>query len=208
MNIQRVTMIAIVCITLLAGFACVKQKMPKMTTESVQPGTQVTFKGKALKLLGTPIHIGQTLPSVNLVDAATMSDVDLSKEKGSVLLLSMVASIDTPVCEAQTHYLSEQGNSLPSDVKRIVISRDTPFAQKRFAKEAKLENLQYLSDYKEAAFAKATGLLVDDLMLLARGVIIVDRKGIVQYVQIVPEITLLPDMDTAFKKAKEIAAMK
>ncbi|MEW6571493.1 MAG: thiol peroxidase [Nitrospirota bacterium] len=179
-----------------------------MTSESVQPGTQVTFQGKPHKLLGAPIKIGGSLPSVSLVDAMTLSEVDLSKEKGSVLLLSIVASIDTPVCEEQTHYLGEEGDRLAQRVKRIVISRDTPFAQKRFAEEAKLKDLQYLSDYKEGAFGRSTGLLVEDLMLLARSVIIVDGKGVIQYIQVVPEITHLPDMDAAFKKALEIAEAK
>jgi thiol peroxidase len=101
--------------------------------------------------------------------------------------------------------LGEKGNTLPSDVKRIVISRDTPFAQKRFAKEAKLTNLQYLSDYKQGDFARFTGLLTEGLMLFARSVIIVDRQGIVRYIQVVPEMTHLPDMDKAFEMAMVLA---
>jgi thioredoxin-dependent peroxiredoxin len=203
MHTHKITMI--LCIALILMFGCAKQKSQKMTGETVEPGTQVSFKGTPHKLLGTPVKIGKRLPSVNLVDAMSLADVDLSKEKGSVLFLSIVTSIDTPVCEAQTHFLGEQGDRLAPRVKRIVISRDTPFAQKRFAEEAKLKDLQYLSDYKEGAFGRATGLLTDDLMLLARAVIIVDKQGIVQYIQVVPEITLLPDMDTAFKKALELA---
>jgi thiol peroxidase len=173
--------------------------------KSVEPGTSVTFKGERLKLIGTPISIGEPLPSVPLVDAMTMKDVDLSREKGSVLFLSIVPSLDTPVCEAQTHYLSEKSAKFPKDIRRITISRDTPFAQKRFAAEAKLTNIQYLSDYKEGSFGRATGLLIDNLMLLTRAVVLVDKKGIVQYIQVVPEITHLPDMEKAFQKAIELA---
>ena len=118
---------------------------------------------------------------------------------------SIVPSLDTPVCEEQTHYLGEKGNALPQSVKRIVISRDTPFAQKRFAKEAKLANLQYLSDYKQGDFARSTGLLTEGFMLFARSVIVVDRKGIVRYIQVVPEMTHLPDMERAFQVAVEMA---
>ena len=206
MYFHKITTVFFVALILVSG--CAKQERPKMTGESVQPGAQVTFKGKPYKLLGSPLRIGEGLPSVNLVDAASLSDVDLSKERGSVLFLSVVASIDTPVCEAQTHYLGEEGNRLPSNVRRIVISRDTPFAQKRFATKAKLQNLQYLSDYKEGAFGRATGLLMDGLMLLARSVIIVDQKGKVRYIQVVPELTILPDMDAAAKKALELAESK
>jgi thiol peroxidase len=116
-----------------------------------------------------------------------------------------VASVDTPVCEEQTHYLGEKGDMLPKEIKRIVISRDMPFAQKRFAKEAKLTSLQYLSDYKQGDFGRSTGLLTEGPMLLARSVIIVDKKGIVQYIQVVPELTHLPDMEKAFAKAIELS---
>lgn len=206
MHLYRIIMI--LCMASILGFGCAERQKPNITGESAQPGTQVTFKGEPHKLLGTPIKVGEGLPSVTLVDAASLSEVDLSKEKGSVLFLSIVASIDTPVCEEQTHFLGEKGDRLAPRVKRIVISRDTPFAQKRFAEEAKLQDLQYLSDYKAGAFGHATGLLVDDLMLLARSLIIVDQKGIVQYIQIVPEITHLPDMEAAFKRALEIAEAK
>jgi thioredoxin-dependent peroxiredoxin len=141
---------------------------------------------------------------VNLVDAVTMKDVDLSKEKGAVLFLSIVPSVDTVVCEEQTHSLGEEGEKLPGEIRRIAISRDTPFAQKRFAKEAKLTHLQYLSDYREGEFGRSTGLLTEKTMLLARSVLLVDKRGIVRYIQVVPEITRLPDMERAFQKAVEL----
>jgi thiol peroxidase len=174
--------------------------------DSVAPGSSVAKHGQNLKLLGQPISVGDALPSVLLVDAMTMKPVNLSAMKGSIVLLSIVPSIDTAVCEAQTHYLGEEGNRLPPQIKRITISRDTPFAQKRFAKEAKLEHIQFLSDYKEGAFGRATGLLIDGDMLLARSIIILDKEGRVRYIQVVPEITHLPDLERAFQKAEESAS--
>ena len=188
---------------LVVSCATNQPKIP-MDRASVTPGEQLNFKGKPIKLLGSPVTVGKPLPSVELVDAMTMNSVDLSKEKGSVLFLSIVPSLDTPVCEEQTHSLGERGNMLPKEVKRIVISRDTPFAQKRFAKEAKLTDLQYLSDYKQGDFARSTGLLTEGLMLFARTVIVVDKKGIVRYIQVVPEMTHLPDMEKAFERATEL----
>ncbi len=190
-------------LTIGVGCAGFKAKIP-MDPKSVEPGTTVTRGEARFQLLGSPISPEKTLPSVNLVDAMTMQDVDLSKEKGAVLFLSIVPSLDTPVCEEQTHYLGEEGDKLPKEVRRITISRDTPFAQKRFAKEAKLMNLQYLSDYKEGEFGRATGLLMDKMMLLARSIVLVDKKGIIRYIQVVPEITRLPDMERAFQKAMEL----
>jgi thiol peroxidase len=169
------------------------------------PGTSVTLKGEAHRLLGTPLTVGSPIPATALVDAFAMKKADLAQMKGKVLFLSIVPSLDTKVCEAQTHYLGEQGARLPQDVARIVISRDTPFAQKRFAEEAGLIHLTYLSDYKEGEFGRSVGLLIDDNRLLARSVVLVDRDGIVRYMQVVPELSHLPDMEAAFVKAVALA---
>ena len=195
-------------IFLVSSLGCSSQVKPPVDRLSVDPGSSVSFRGNKLALLGAPLSVGKSLPSVQLVDAMTMKDVDLSKEKGKVLFLSIVPSIDTKVCEAQTHYLGEEGDRLPPEVRRITISRDLPFAQKRFAEEAKLTDIQYLSDYKAGEFGRATGLLVDGLKLLARSVVLVDKAGVVRYIQIVPEIAHLPDMDGAFLKAEELAGEK
>lgn len=185
-----------------------KQPNVAVETESVVPGTQVSKQGKPLALLGKGIAVGQKLPATALVDAATMQQVDLSTYKGTTLFLSIVPSIDTKVCELQTHELGEEGDKLPSSIRRITISRDTPFAQNRFAKAAKLTDIQYLSDYKEGEFGRSIGLLVDGPRLLARTVILVDREGVVQYIQVVPDMTHLPDMKTAFQKAIELDNME
>ncbi|MCB2182667.1 MAG: thiol peroxidase [Desulfobulbaceae bacterium] len=188
---------------------CGTKKVPLIIDSgSVSPGSQVTRKGAKLSLTGTAIAIGQRLPVTDLVDARSMSSVDLHASQGNVLFLSIVPSIDTKVCEEQTHYLGEEGDRLPADVRRITISRDTPFAQKRFSEEAKLEDIQYLSDYKDGSFGRSVGLLIDDVMLLARAVILVDKEGIVQYIQVVPEITNLPDMEKAFDKAVSLAGQQ
>ena len=189
----------------MSGCTAIKQVKPQVDPGSVLPGTKVARKGKDINLLGNPIAVGQKLPPTALVDAMTMQDVDLAKDQGEVLFLSLVPSIDTKVCEAQTHYLAEEGNRISPNIIRITISRDTPFAQKRFAEAAKLTNIQYLSDYKEGAFGRSLGLLMDGPRLLARSVIVVDKQGVVRYIQVVPEITNLPDMEKAFDKALEIA---
>jgi thiol peroxidase len=189
---------------LLSGCASIGVAKPPVDTMSSTPGTTVTMMGETRKLTGTALLVGEQLPSTLLTDAYTMKKVDLSQLTGNVLLISMVPSIDTKVCEAQTHYLGEQGARLLSGITRITISRDTPFAQKRFAEEAKLKNLTFLSDYRDGSFGRATGLLLDDLMLLARSVIVVDRQGIVRYIQVVPELSHLPDLENAFLKAESL----
>jgi len=204
LGIIRLRMVFNIVSTLLFIFigGCVSvQPKPSVHYGSVAPGSVVSRGDKKIPLFGTPVSVGKALPSVNLVDAMTMENVDLRLEKGKVLFLSIVPSLDTPVCEAQTHYLAEEGDKLPKDVQRITISRDTPFAQKRFAEEAKLMDIQYLSDYKRGAFGRSTGLLMDGLEILARSVILVDKSGLIRYIQVVPEITNMPDMERAFQEA-------
>jgi len=184
------------------------QPRPPVDRDSVQPGSVVKRGDKRFPLLGTPISKGDSLPSVKLLDAMTMQEADLSQERGRVLFLNIVPSLDTPVCDAQTHYLGEEGDKLPDLVQRITISRDTIFAQKRFAKEAKLTDIRYLSDHREGEFGKSTGLLMDGLKLLARAVILVDMRGKVRYIQVVPEITHMPDMEAAFQEAIQLAIEK
>jgi thioredoxin-dependent peroxiredoxin len=176
--------------------------------ETSTPGGTVTLQGKTLQLSGTPLRAGNPLPATALIDAFTMKTVNLSQLKGKILILSLVPSLDTKVCETQTHHLGELASRLPADITRITISRDTPFAQKRFAEEAKLTAITYLSDYKTGSFGFSTGLLQEESMLLARAVIVVDKEGIVRYIQVVPELSHLPDMETVFNKAHAIFAGK
>ncbi len=191
---------------LLSGCAgSLGAKIPVDLTSSSPAGT-VTQRGEPVQLTGTPLRVGDPLPATVLINAYTMKHEDLSRLKGKVLIVSMVPSLDTKVCEAQTHYLGEEGARLPADIIRIAVSRDTPFAQKRFAEEAKLTSLTYLSDYRDGSFGRATGLLQKESMLLARAVVVVDRAGIVRYLQVVPELSHLPDMETAFRMAESLQA--
>lgn len=202
--IKNIFVLTIVGMLMLGTGCATTPPAPDVDTGSVSPGGSVTRKGQPMKLLGKPVQLGNPLPSAGLVDAGSGKVVDLSQEKGKVLFLSIVPSLDTRVCEAQTHYLGEEGDKLPAGVQRITISRDTPFAQQRFARESKLNDIRYLSDYREGEFGLAAGLLIDDLRLLARSVILVDKDGIVRYIQVVPEITRLPDMEKAFAAASAL----
>ena len=86
----------------------------------------------------------------------------------------------------------------------LTISMDLPFAQKRWCGAAGIKNVQTLSDHRDASFGRAYGVLIKDLRLLARAVFVVDKKGVVRYLQIVPEIATEPDYDAALKAAKEL----
>lgn len=205
----RLTVLVLVTLTfsLFISSCGVRQPDIAITADSVPAGTMIN-KGEArLALTGTPLTVGQKLPAVNLVDARTLATVNLNNYRGKVLLLSIIPSLDTTICELQTHSLGDAEGKLPTEIVRFTVSRDTPFAQQRFARETKLTDIEYLSDYKTGAFGRATGLLIRDSMLLARAIIIADQQGIVRYIQVVPEISNLPDMAKAFAKAIELVIL-
>jgi thioredoxin-dependent peroxiredoxin len=166
-------------------------------------GNTVAFQGNPLPLMGTGIEVGKPLPSTVLTNGS-LGPVNLAESKGKVKIINIVPSVDTKTCEEQTHQLSEKNGGLDKQVELYTVSMDLPFAQQRFAKEAKISNVTFLSDYKTGDFAKANGLLIAPLHLLARSVIITDKENIVRYIQVVPEITNLPDMEAAMAAAKAL----
>ena len=165
-------------------------------------GQTVNMKGSPMPLAGKGIKVGDPLPAAMLT-AGDLSSVNLADSKGKVRIISVVPSVDTPVCEEQTHELSEK-NSADKQIELVTVSMDLPFAQGRFAKEAKIGNVKFLSDYKSADFGMNNGLLVKPLHLLARTVIVTDKDNIIRYIQVVPELTSLPDMGEAIKAAKAL----
>ena len=163
----------------------------------------ITLKGKPLTLIGAKSQVGKTLPNVRLPDLR-LNMVDLRSFNDKVTILSIVPSLDTPTCDKQTHILSEDNKGLDKTINLITISRDLPFAQKRFAKEAKINNITFLSDYRDAEFGKSTGLLIKENRLLARAIFVLDQKGIIRYLEIVSELAKLPDMKRAMEYARSL----
>jgi len=174
--------------------------LPSYATEPVK----VSLRGKQLTLLGTILTVGQKLSNLSLPDTS-LKGVNLDSFKGRVTIISVVPSVDTPTCEKQTHILSEENGGLDKSMSLVTISRDLPFAQKRFSKNAKIENILFLSDYREAEFGKSSGLLMEENRLLARAMIVLDKEGIIRYLEIVPELSKLPDMKKAFDFARSIS---
>lgn len=164
-------------------------------------GNSVAMKGSPLQLRGQAIKVGEPLPSA-MVTGGNLGPVDIATGSGKVRIISVVPSVDTPTCEAQTHQLSEKDRKLAEKVDMVTISMDLPFAQQRFAKEAKIKNVTFYSDYKTGEFGLNNGLLIDPLHLLARAVIVTDKNNVVRYIQVVPEVTELPDMAAAMEVAK------
>lgn len=188
--------------------ACATLPVIPIDSRSVDPGTEVMRGNDSYKLIGSSLKVGNPLPSVTLFNR-NLQTLNLDQLKGEVLLISVVPSLDTQVCERQTRTLVQEADMVPEDVKRVTISRDLPFAQNRFSESvpAKGESeIYYLSDYAEGNFGRSTGLLIDQIFLLARAVIVVDREGIVRYLQVVPTITHLPDLKKGMEVATRLSA--
>jgi thiol peroxidase len=168
-------------------------------------GHTVLYKGSPLALSGAGIKVGDPLREVELAQT-DLSPINITdtKGKGKVRIISVVPSLDTPVCEQQTHYLSEKNKGLDKMVELVTVRVDTPFAPNRFAGEAHIANVTFLSDYRGAEFGKTYGLFLKAPHILARTVMVVDAHDTVRYLQITPELSQLPDLDEAFAVAKSL----
>jgi thiol peroxidase len=168
-------------------------------------GHTVLYKGTPVVLTGTGIKTGDQLRDVKVVQTdLSLVNIAETKGKGKVRIISVVPSLDTKVCEQQTHILSGENRGLDRMVELITVSIDTPFAQKRFATDAKIANVTFLSDYRGGDFGKAYGLFLKDPHILARAVMVVDPHNKVRHIQVTPELGQLPDMEEAFNVARSL----
>jgi thiol peroxidase len=163
----------------------------------------VTFMGNPLTLIGDELKIGDKAPDSVVLDN-NLSPVKLSSFRGKICILSSVPSLDTPVCDMETRKFNEEAGRLGKDIAILTISMDLPFAQKRWCAAAGVSQVQTLSDHREASFGNAYGVLIKELRLLARAVFLVDRKGVIQYVQLVKEVSKEPDYEAVFNALKKL----
>ena len=163
----------------------------------------ITFKGNGLTLLGPEIRVGSKAPDFT-VTGQDLSPVTLAAGKGTVRIISVVPSIDTPVCDQQTRRFNQEAATLPN-VEIWTISMDLPFAQKRWCGAAGIDKVKLLSDYKDAGFGTAWGTLIKELHLETRAVFVVDRNDVVQHAEYVKEVTTHPNYDAALAAARKLA---
>jgi thioredoxin-dependent peroxiredoxin len=164
----------------------------------------VTFKGTPLTLVGPAPEIGSKAPAFTAI-RGDLSQFSLADVPGKVVIVNSVPSLDTPVCAAQTRRFNQEAAGLGDGVRVLVISMDLPFAQKRFCTTEGIANLETLSDHRDASFGIAYGLLIKELRLLARAVLAIDPKGVLRYVQLVPEVGQEPDYDAALAAVRTLA---
>lgn len=163
---------------------------------------KITFKGNPLTLLGETVKVGDKAPDFTVLSAG-LEPVKLSDYDGKVRVLAIYPSIDTGVCQTQNRRFNAEADKL-GDALVLSISCDLPFAQSRFCAAEGLDKVITLSDHKDVDFGIKYGYLIKELRLLARGTVVIDKTGIVKYVEFVPEVTTEPDYESALKVVKEL----
>ncbi|MCP4481605.1 MAG: thiol peroxidase [bacterium] len=162
---------------------------------------KIKFLDFELTLVESDLSEGATAPSFEVVSqdltAKTLSDFE-----GKTKIITTFPSIDTVVCAEQIKKFNKEAVELASkyeDIEILGISKDLPFAQDRFIKDNNITNMTLLSDYQKSSFGTNYGLLIQENLLLARAILIVDKNNVVKYLQIVPVLETEPDYDAAFE---------
>ena len=164
---------------------------------------QITMNGNPLTLAGSQPKIGDNAPNFT-VTATNLGDVNLTDFKGKTIVLSVFPSIDTDVCAMQTKKFYEKTVELNKDIVILSISKDLPFALNRFCAAEGLEQAITLSDYKTNDFGLKYGFLINELQLLARGVVVIDKNNVIQHIEYVAEMTNEPDYTAALDVVNKI----
>lgn len=164
---------------------------------------QITFKTNPLTLVGRVVKKGDPAPFFKVTDQ-DLKEVGLGDFSGKIKVINTFPSLDTPVCDMQVKEFNHRAAGLSAEIAVIGISKDLPFAQKRFCQAFEIKNLTLLSDYKASSFGINYGLLIKEFNLLARSVCIIDKNGVIRYFQLVPELTQAPDYADAIKNLQDI----
>ena len=166
-----------------------------------------TFLGSPLTVLGPELRPGDKAPEFTVL-SNDLSPVTLAGSAGKTRLISVVPSLDTPVCDAQTRRFNQEAATLGEHVAILTISMDLPFAQKRWCGAAGIDRVQTLSDHKDASFGQAYGTLIKELRLESRAIFVVDATDTLRYVEYVREISSHPNYEAALAAVKGATAAK
>ena len=161
------------------------------------------MRGNPLTLVGPELKAGDAAPDFNLVDGS-LKPVTLKDTGNHVRIISVIPSLDTPVCDAQTKRFNEEAGKLP-DVSIYTISMDLPFAQKRWCGAFGVDHVKMVSDHRSGSFGEAYGTLIKDLRILSRAIFVVDKNNNLRYVEYVKEVGDHPNYEAALAAAKAVA---
>jgi thiol peroxidase len=151
-------------------------------------------------LIGPALKPGDKAPDFEVVDT-TLSAVNLAKTGNSVRIFSVVPSLDTPVCDAQTKRFNDELAKLPN-VEVYTISMDLPFAQKRWCGAFGVDRVKMVSDHKTGSFGSSYGTLIKELRIESRAIFVVDKNNVIRHVEYVKEVGEHPNYDTALAAAR------
>jgi thiol peroxidase len=166
----------------------------------------VTFKGAPLTLVGDEVKVGAPAPDFCLAYfEGGMHQVRKADLLGKPTIISVVPSLDTPVCQVQTRTFNTRLAALGDKINALTVSLDLPFAMNRFCGAESITNLKTGSDYMDRSFGEHWGVLIDELKILARAVFVLDADGVVRYAQVVKEVAEEPDYDAALSALEQQA---
>ena len=162
-----------------------------------------TFKGEFVTIIGKQLKVGEQLPDFTLVNPDLVKQ-SLADFEGKKKVLSIVPSVDTGICDAQTRQFNQALSDMENTVV-LTVSCDLPFAQKRWCGASGIENALLLSDYYDQSFGKAYGVLMEEWHLLARAVIVANEQNEITYVEYLDNVNSHPDYEAAINAVKELA---
>jgi len=165
----------------------------------------VSLRDNTFTLKGEEVQVGAKAPDVTLADGLLTKFNLLGDTAGKTRLISVIPSIDTGICDAQTRRLNEEAGKLGDNVIVLTVSADLPMAQGRWCGAAGVDKVKMLSDHADMAFGQAYGTWVEELRLDQRAIFIVDSNDVVRYAEYVPAIPQHPDYDAALAALKQIA---
>lgn len=158
--------------------------------------------GNPVTLLGPEIKVGDKAPDFTVL-TNDLTPYTLKDAGDQVKIISIVPSVDTGVCQIQTTRFNKEADKLDNTVI-LTISVDLPFALKKFCSAQGIDKVITLSDHKDLSFGINYGFAIEELRLLSRGIVILDKDNVVQYVEYVPEVTDHPNYDKALEEAKKL----
>jgi thiol peroxidase len=158
------------------------------------------LKGKPFRLAGPELRVGETAPDFEVVDSS-LQTCNLEKTGKGVRIFSVVPSLDTPVCDAQTRRFDKEAQD-PGGIKIFTISMDLPFAQKRWCGNFGIDNVIMLSDHKTGSFGENYGTLIPDLRIESRAIFVIDGENRLRHVEYVKEVGEHPNYDAALQAAR------
>ncbi len=170
-----------------------------------RPGA-TTMRGNPLTLIGPELKTGDSAPDFNLVDN-NLKPVTLKDTGSHVRIFSVVPSLDTPVCDAQTKRFNEEAAKLP-DVDIYTVSMDLPFAQKRWCGAFGVDKVKMLSDHRDGSFGSQYGTLIKDLRIESRAIFVIDQNNKIRHAEYVKEVADFPNYEAALSAAKNAAVAK